>query len=420
MSSSRVPPHNTEAEEALLGAMLMSRSTIETVHETVLPSDFYNVPNGIIYGAMISMFARAVPIDALTVISELKSNNLLQHAGDPAHIVSLQSNVPAMGSAARYAQIVIEQATLRRLIAAGKEIENLGYSASDVPTAVEQASVMLAEVGSSSIPTEPDDISVEEFVSRPRDTVVKWVLHGLMRRRHKLMLVAREGPGKSSLLRFCAVCGAYGINPFRHERIKPIRTLIADFEHPEDALFDSFVPILKQAQANANIDTQDVTDRLWWKPEGINLRNRADMIRFENVISSRRPDLVCVGPLYAMYDNDSKDFGWETAARHVQNGLKKLMVKYNFGLMIEDHAPNDRENGIRPYGSSFWRRWPDIGIGLEPIPLPGDPKHDYEDRFSVVHWRGKRAEVDWPDRVIRGSSVKSNWYFEGRWGDEDF
>jgi len=179
-------------------------------------------------------------------------------------------------------------------------------------------------------------------------------------------------------------------------------------------LYDSFELILKQV---SKVSPQSETvNRLWWRPAGINLRSRVDVAEFENVIRVRRPDLVCFGPLYAAYDNTSKDFGWETAAREVQTTLKQLMVRYNFALMIEDHAPQGDAAGkrqMRPYGSSFWRRWPDIGLGLETV-------GDRDDIMKVTRWRGDRVVTDWPSVIERGTASGSPWPFVGRWEESGF
>ena len=399
---------------------MLSRSAVDAVCETVLASDFYKPAHQCVYAAIVSMRSKGIPVDPVTVAAELSSEGMLELAGGPSALIQLQACTPATSSAAKYGQIILELSTLRKMINAGNEIAELAYSRpGDVVAAVESARLMLADVENASIPTEPDDWAIEEFVNRPRESVGEWVIHGLLRRRHKTLLVAPEGTGKSSLGKFVVVCAAYGIQPWRHDRIKPVRALVCDFENPEDALYDAFVPILRQAQSHSGIDVAEITNRLWWKPEGINLRNRADVARLENVIRARRPDVVFVGPLYAMYETDSKDFGWETAARQVQKSLKTLMVRYNFGLIIEDHAPQDSggQRSIRPYGSTMWRRWPDIGLGLELIPLPDDKDHHYDDRFAVTHWRGQRVQTDWPRHIIRGGSIGSKWYFEGYWGD---
>jgi replicative DNA helicase len=271
----------------------------------------------------------------------------------------------------------------------------------------------MSTLGTAIIDHEPDDVSVEEFMKRPKDLMSPWVVHGIIRRRHKLILVGAEGGSKSWLLRFVAICAAYGIQPFRHERVKPIKTLIIDLENPEDALFDSFEAILKQVVSYSPQET--TVNRLWWKPAGINLRNRVDGAELENVIRVRRPDLICLGPLYAAYENNSSDFGWETAAREVQNLLKKLMVRYDFALMIEDHAPQADGTGkrvMRPYGSSFWRRWPDIGIGLEAL-------DNRDDAFRLMRWRGDRVQTDWPKMIEWGSAVGSSWPFVPHWEDDN-
>lgn len=213
----------------------------------------------------------------------------------------------------------------------------------------------------------------------------------------------------SWLLRFVAICAAYGIQPFRHTRTAPVRTLLVDCENPEDALHESFERILRQTM---EYNPQEETcNRFWWRPSGINLRNRVDLAELENVIAIRRPELVCLGPLYAAFENSTKDFGWETAAREVQSALKVLMVRYQFGLIIEDHAPQADSTGkrhMRPYGSSFWRRWPDIGIGMEPV-------DGSDDVFELRRWRGDRVPTDWPKIIERGDKSGSPWPFVGKW-----
>ena len=182
-----------------------------------------------------------------------------------------------------------------------------------------------------------------------------------------------------------------------------------DAENPEDALYESFSAILK-AVTQVQAHSDDVVSRLWWRPQGINLRNRVDLAEFENVLRVRRPDFVCMGPLYSLYSNNPKE-PWETGAIDVQKILKQLVVRYDFALMIEDHAPQSDSSGNRnwrPYGSSMWLRWPDIGIGMKPIGESGNA-------FELIRWRGDRVPTDWPKFIERGSVTGSAWPFEGRW-----
>lgn len=399
-----------EAEECVLGAMLLSAQAIDSVAENLTSGDFYRPAHAYIYDAILRLRASGSPADPVTVANALKQSNVLDKIGNPSMLLTLQVNVPSIGSASRYAEIVMDRAVRRRAIGEALELINQSNDLSlNIDDTLESHQSLIATMGSSIINKEPDDISIEEFMKRPKDMMSPWVVHGLIRRRHKLILVGNEGAGKSWVLRFIAICAAYGIEPFRHRLTKPIRTLLVDGENPEDALYDSFELILRQA-TSVNPQSETV-NRLWWRPQGINLRNRVDLAEFENVIRARKPDLVCLGPLYAMYENSSKDFGWETAAREVQTILKRLMVRYDFALMIEDHAPQSSggaKREMRPYGSSFWRRWPDIGIGMESL-------NGREDAFELKRWRGDRVTTDWPKTIERGVATGSPWPFLGKW-----
>jgi len=136
----RVPPHNLEAEESLLGSMLLSADATAAAIEICTAADFYKPAHGHIFGAVVSLFERGEPIDAVTVADELRRATLLDAIGDPSQLVSLQANTPSVANAAHYARIVEEHALLRRLVGVGGEIAEIGYSVpEDVTAAVDEA-----------------------------------------------------------------------------------------------------------------------------------------------------------------------------------------------------------------------------------------------------------------------------------------
>lgn len=410
MSQGVLVPYDEQSERALLGALFYSGAAIDVAAAALTSADFYRPLHGTIFDAIVRLRARGDVIDVMTVRDAVAAAGV---TGVDAQLAEIMVEGGAVNAVPSYAQILVDRSLRRRLMVEGyalaEQAANMTVDALDL---LDAHSALVATLGSTMIDREPDDISIEEFLARPRSEVSPWVVHGLIRRRHKIMLVGGEGAGKSWVLRFVGLCAAYGIQPFRHTRIPPVRVLIIDLENPEDALYDSFETVLKQVssvQPNA-----EAVARLWWRPAGINLRSRVDVAELENVIRVRRPDLVCLGPLYASYENTAKDFGWETAAREVQQVLKTLMVRYDFGLLIEDHAPQADSSGkrqMRPYGSSMWRRWPDIGIGMEPVV-------DREGTFKLGRWRGDRVPTDWPTWLLRGSVNASPWPFVGMWEDE--
>jgi replicative DNA helicase len=140
----RVPPHNLQAEESLLGAMLLSRDAIAAAVETCGTEDFYKPAHGHIFEAVCSLYGQGEPADPVTVADELRRANLLDAIGGPATLISLQANTPATANAGRYARIVEEHALLRRMIGVASEIAELGYSVpDDIEAVVDQAESMV-------------------------------------------------------------------------------------------------------------------------------------------------------------------------------------------------------------------------------------------------------------------------------------
>ena len=143
----RVPPHNLQAEESLLGAMLLSRDAIAAAVETCGAEDFYKPAHGHVFDAVCSLYGQGEPADPVTVADELRRADLLDDIGGPATLISLQANTPATTNAARYARIVEEHALLRRLIGVASEIAEMGYSLpDDISAAIDRAESMVFQV----------------------------------------------------------------------------------------------------------------------------------------------------------------------------------------------------------------------------------------------------------------------------------
>lgn len=152
---SDVPPQNPEAEEHVLGAMLMSWKAIEAAAEVVKPEDFYKVSNGNIFRAALELHAEGQPVDALTLSDELEKRGQLSTAGGTPKIHELVHLTPSYSNARHYAKIVAEHAGLRRLQAAGKRIQWLVEKRQgDLDDLTEEAEKALTEALSSSQVTE--------------------------------------------------------------------------------------------------------------------------------------------------------------------------------------------------------------------------------------------------------------------------
>jgi replicative DNA helicase len=121
-----VPPQNLEAEESVLGGMMLSPGAIGAVSEVLSAGDFYRASHGVVYKAALDLYAKGEPVDAITLCDELERRGELEEIGGRARINELAALVPATSNAGHYARIVREMATLRGLVRAGQEIARLG------------------------------------------------------------------------------------------------------------------------------------------------------------------------------------------------------------------------------------------------------------------------------------------------------
>ncbi len=143
----RVPPHNSDAEESLLGAMFLSKEAIGTATEICGSEDFYVPAHAVIFDAVVGLDGRGAPADPVTVADELCRSGLIDQVGGPTALSSLAATTPAIANVERYARIVEEHSLLRKLIAVAGEIEEMGYSVpEDVGSMVDQAEAMVFAV----------------------------------------------------------------------------------------------------------------------------------------------------------------------------------------------------------------------------------------------------------------------------------
>ena len=157
--SVRSLPSNLQAEESLLGAMLLSRDAIAVASELLGADDFYKPAHGHIYDAITTLNGAGEPADPVTVADELRRAGLLDAIGGPATLVTLQTGTPATSNAGRYAKIIEEHALLRRLIRVAGDIAEMGYDLpDDVTKVVDLAESMVFEVAQRRVTDTMDEI----------------------------------------------------------------------------------------------------------------------------------------------------------------------------------------------------------------------------------------------------------------------
>ena len=146
-SNDRTPPQDMAAEQSVLGSMLLSKDAIADVTEAVRGTDFYRPAHEMVHDAIIDLYGRGEPADPVTVAAELQRRGELQRVGGAPYLHTLAANVPIAANAGYYAEIVREKAILRRLVAAGTKIVQIGYAGEgQVDDVVDQAQAEIYHV----------------------------------------------------------------------------------------------------------------------------------------------------------------------------------------------------------------------------------------------------------------------------------
>jgi replicative DNA helicase len=213
----RVPPNNVEAEESVIGSMMLSGEAIAAVVEVVKAPDFYRPAHQQIFEAVLSIYARGEPVDAITTVEELKRRGALDEVGGALAVYNLVESVPTPASAAYYARIVADNALLRRLIEASSRIMATAYAIPDDPKkAADEAETLIYAVARQNEKEEVvrmrdlvDDSLVQLEHIQQRDSAFAGVPTGFhdldellsgLQAGNLIIIAARPGVGKSSLV----------------------------------------------------------------------------------------------------------------------------------------------------------------------------------------------------------------------------
>ncbi|MDX1416431.1 MAG: replicative DNA helicase [Candidatus Promineifilaceae bacterium] len=221
----RLPPHSIEAEEAILGSLLIDPDAIFEVASFLKPEAFYRVRNRWIYDAILTLNEKREPVDFITLTEELRRREQLEEAGGEAYIVGLLGVVPTATNASSYAHVVEAAATRRKLISAAGTIANLAYNeAEDISMVIDRSEQTLFGVSEERTTRDLVPVKqiagtylerVQELHSRGDDVIgvptgfkdLDHLLGGL-NRSDLIIIAARPGMGKTSLQNAIALTAA--------------------------------------------------------------------------------------------------------------------------------------------------------------------------------------------------------------------
>jgi len=147
MEVGKIPPHDIEAEQAVLGSMLTDQDAVVDAIEILKPEDFYRDDNRYIYEAILNLYNKSEPIDIITLKSELISTGKFEAVGGYEYIALLPDKVPLVSNAEKYMRIVEEKSILRKLIKASNDLMALGYEQNEeIDTIMEQAEKKIFDI----------------------------------------------------------------------------------------------------------------------------------------------------------------------------------------------------------------------------------------------------------------------------------
>lgn len=281
----RIPPHSIEAEQSVLGSMIIDKTAINTAVEIIRPDDFYKQSNGEIYSAIIDLFNKNEPVDLITLQEELKRRGSLEAVGGISYLANLSGGVATTANTEYYCKIVDEKSTLRKLIASSNEIIGKAYEDSeDVNIIIESAEKNIFDItqGSQREGFAPiNEVLLDSFAKIEEMAANKGGLTGLttgfidmdiklsgLQKSDLVLLAARPSMGKTAL----------GINMVTNSALKAgAKVAVFSLEMSKEQL------VQRMIAGTAHVDLQKIISGRLDEEEWLNIINSMGPLSAANV-----------------------------------------------------------------------------------------------------------------------------------------
>jgi len=338
----RIPPSNVEAEEALLGSLIIDPDAIFDVAAFLQPSEFFKETNRWIYEAVLALYERHEPVDLITLTDELRKRKQLEEVGGEALVIGLINVVPTSVNARYYGRIVEAAALRRRMISAASTIANLAYEQKeDINVVIDKAEQALFSISEER--TTRDLVPVKEIASGYLDRIedlhargdeiigvptsfsdLDKILGGL-NKSDLIIVAARPGMGKTALQLAIGQAAAR-----RHNR----RVAIFSLEMSAEQL------VQRMIAAETRIDSQRL--------------RRGDLQEFEWPIFYEAVGRISESQLYIDDTPSISPMQLRTKARrlYAEHGIDLIMIDY-LQLMQAEHTTNNRVQEISEISRSL-------------------------------------------------------------------
>jgi hypothetical protein len=413
--------HDLLAEQGLLGSMLAAPSTATEAFMGTPPEAYFNQRHSHLAAVIHDMIAKRIPVDAITVLSQVTDQGILGRIGGAPYLHTLIASAPPAMNAAWYAERIRELHARRclwemctrevqRLDALQDSGEHTGAaeSAARMRTDIEEA-LGYATGRAGEVVT-----SMSEFLEQPSNW--NWIVPGLFERRDRLVVTGDEGGGKSMLMAQIAAAMAGGIHPFSAAPLEgdpEIRVAIVDCENSAGQSrrrFREMVRRVNNLRATFQLPQVDWTKRMSieFRTDGMDLMAAHEVAWLERYVAATTPDVLVIGPLYKLHCEDMNN---EPAARKLIGVLDSLRARHDCMILTEAHAGHakheDGKRNMRPRGSALFLGWSEFGFGLRG--LDGKAAKEQEGCAEFVPWRGQREKRAFPEEMCWGHSATLPW-----------
>ena len=319
----RIPPQNLEAEQSLLGSILIDKDALIKIGDMIVPDDFYKNTHAMIFEAMLELYGKNEPIDILTLSNRLEEKGQLEKIGGRSYLAALSNTVPTASNIKEYASIVERKATLRKLLAASDKIAQLGYKedVDSVDEVVDEAQQHIFSVSQKHLKRAFTDIRTilhEAFERIDELHKEKGKLRGLptgfkqldnllagLQKSDLIILAARPSVGKTSL----------GLDIARHAAVKQkVPVGVFSLEMSKEQLVDRLLC------AEAGVDL--------WKMRTGNLSDKPGSDDFPRI--GHAMGTLSEAPIYI-------DDTPANTVMQIRTKARRLQAEHGLGLIVVDY-----------------------------------------------------------------------------------
>lgn len=248
-------------------------------------------------------------------------------------------------------------------------------------------------------------VDFQAIIEAP-DDLRPWIVPDMLRTNERMILTGPEGGGKSVLVAQMCLGAAMGMNTLHPELVQhePMKVLMLDVENDRLQVRNNmrkvYPYLAEMTNSKPRIEWVDIRD--------IDLSNPVEQQKVIKLAKEKQPHLMYMGSLYRLAPEGDKV---DTAFTSVSRTVDRIRAETGASVLLEAHAghglANDR-NGMRPYGSSMWMRWPEFGFGMV--------RHRASGNILLKNWRGHRSDDrTWPVGLRRGSVLPWQGIMADEW-----